>query len=446
MAKKIKPQTLKGFRDFLPEEMAIRQKVIDTLRGAFESYGFEPLETPAVEYAETLLGKYGEEADRLIYQFKDRGGRKVGLRYDLTVPLARVIATHLNLPMPFKRYQIQPVWRADKPQKGRFREFLQCDIDTVGASSSLADAEIIALIYESLSKLKIKNFKILVNSRSLLFALMKAAEITEEKRNTVAISIDKLDKIGETGVKKEVEKKGVRKGCLEEIFRIASEFPNFESLVEKGKTLKMKRNEYEALVKEINSLKEIALYAESLGVPKNIIIPRFTLARGLDYYTGAIFEAIVDKPKLGSLAGGGRYDKLIFDLGGPDVPATGVSFGLDRIVEVIKEQNLEATASQAKTQVLVTIFSFKFRRKSLEILKQIRESNISAEIYLDPRMKIEKQLKYADRKKIPWVIILGDDEIKAGKVRLKNMRARKKEKGKLVSIQDVIKELRKREF
>jgi histidyl-tRNA synthetase len=440
MMKKIKPQTLKGFRDFLPEEMTIRQKVVDTLREVFESYGFEPLETPALEYAETLLGKYGEEADRLIYQFEDRGGRKVGLRYDLTVPLARVIASYPNLTMPFKRYQIQPVWRAEKPQAGRFREFLQCDVDTVGASSSLADAEIIALIYESLTKLKIKNFKILVNSKPLLFALMKEAGIPEKKWNVAAVSIDKLDKIGETEVKKEAEKRGIRKGCIEEVFRIASKFPDFRSLVKSNKVLK--GSVYETARKRILAIKEIGDYATKLGVPENIIIPRFTLARGLDYYTGAIFEAVVDKPKLGSIAGGGRYDKLISDLGGPDVPATGVSFGLDRIVEIIKGQGLEATAPRTKAQALITIFSFKLRAESLKFLRKLRESNISAELYPDPEMKLDKQLKYADRKGIPYVIVIGPDEVKDKVIGLKNLKTGKQES---LPLDQVIKRLASKE-
>lgn len=416
MTKKIKPQTLKGFRDFLPEETAIRQKVINTLKEAFEAYGFQPLETPALEYAETLLGKYGEEADKLVYTFKDRGGREVGLRYDLTVPVSRVLAQYQGkIPLPFKRYQIQTTWRAEKPQKGRYREFTQCDIDSFGSASPLADAEIIAVVYECLKKLGFKKFIIKINSRQVLFGLMKNLGITQDKQLSLIRAIDKLGKIEIAEVKEELAQKGLSKEKIERLFD---------------------------LIKQANpdkDLKALFGYLEWFGINEKYYQFEPSLVRGLDYYTGPIFEAIIEKPKVGSIAGGGRYDKLISDLGGPDIPATGVSFGLDRIYDVIKEQNLWPNLSPTPTKVLVTIFSPEYLKNSIEIANQLRADNIPTELYLEPETKLDKQLKYASKKGIPYVIILGPEEIKAGKVTIKAMKTGKQETVSLARVIEIIK-------
>ncbi len=403
--KKIKPQTLKGFRDFLPEEMVIRQRVIKILKEVFESYGFEPLETPALEYAETLLEKSGEETEKLVYTFKDKGGREIGLRYDLTVPVSRVLAQYQGqIPLPFKRYQIQTTWRAEKPQKGRYREFTQCDIDSFGSLSPLADAEIIAVIYNCLKNLGFKEFVIKINSRQILFDLIKKIGISQTEKQLAVIRIlDKLEKIGQAKVKEELIKIKLSQDKIEKLFSLISE------------------------VKPDQNLKLLFNYLKSFGLDKKFYQFDPTLVRGLDYYTGPIFEAIVEKPKIGSVVGGGRYDELIADLGGPKIPATGVSFGLDRICEVIKEQKLWPDLSPTPTKVLVTIFSAEYLEKSIEVARQLRKAGISTELYLDPETKIDKQLKYADKKGIPYVIIIGPEEIKKKEVTVKEMKSGKQE-------------------
>lgn len=415
MAKKNKPQTLKGFRDFLPEEMAIRQKVIDTLQEVFEYYGFEPLETPSLEYASTLLGKSGEEADKMVYTFKDKGGRDVGLIYDLSVPISKVLALYSQkIPLPFRRYQIQRVWRAEKPQKGRYREVLQCDVDIFGVASPLADAEIMAIIYQCLKKLNFAKFTIRINSRQVLFKLISDLGIKQQdKQLSILRSIDKLDKIGQAEVKKELKRKGLSGQKIEKLlFLIKSAQPD-------------------------ENLKQLFNCLKWLGVDEKFYRFDPTLVRGLDYYTSIIFEAIVTKPKIGSIAGGGRYDKLISDLGGQDIPATGVSFGLDRIYDVIKEKNLWPEISPTPTKVLVTIFSPKYLEKSIKITNQLRDVGINTELYLNSEAKLDKQLKYADRKGMPYVVIIGPEEVKNKTITVKNL---KEKSQKTVAEKDLLKQ------
>lgn len=403
--KKLTPQTLKGFRDFLPRQMIIRQKVINTLVQVFESYGFQPLETPALEYAETLLGKYGQEADRLVYTFKDRGQRQVGLRYDLTVPTARVLAQYRQqIPLPFKRYQIQPAWRAENPQKGRYRQFTQCDIDTFGSDSPLADAEIIALIYESLKKLGFKKFIIKINSRQVLFELMTGLGIKNKTRQLSLLqTIDKLSQQEKVKVEKELEQKGLKSNQIKKLFQLlgaAQPDPN---------------------------LKEIFKLLPKLEVQKDFWRFDPTLARGLDYYTGPVFETIVEKPRIGSITGGGRYDNLIVQLGGPNIAATGTTIGLDRICDVIEELNLWPKLTPAFTQVLVTVFSEELLPTSIKASAVLRKAKINTELYPDSETKLDKQIKYADKKGIPWVMIVGPEEAAQKQVTLKNLKTTKQE-------------------
>jgi len=402
---KIKPQTLKGFRDFLPEEMAIRQKVIDTLEKVFESYGYEPLETPSLEYAETLLGKYGEEADKMVYTFKDKGKRDIGLIYDLTVPASKVLALYSQkINLPFKRYQIQRIWRAEKPQKGRYREVLQCDVDSFGTSSPLADAEIVAIIYDCLKKLNFKKFSIRINSRQVLFKLMKDLGIAQEKQQlSIFRSLDKLEKVKINEVKKELKNKGLSQEKINKLFTLIK------------------------TAKPDNNLKQLFNYLKSFCVNKKYYQFDPSLVRGLDYYTGPIFETYVAEPKIGSITGGGRYDKLVADLGGPDIPATGTTIGLDRICDVIKEKNLIPDLSPTPTKILVTIFSSEYLEKSIELVSKLRKAEINTELYLEPEAKLDKQLKYANRKNIPFVIILGPEEIKKKVITLRNMKAKSQE-------------------
>jgi histidyl-tRNA synthetase len=383
----IKPQTLKGFRDFLPETMAIRNKVINTLKTVFESYGFSELQTPTLEYAEILKGKYGEEAEKLMYLFKDRGDREVGLKYDLTVPLARVMAQYPDLPKPFKRYQIQPVFRADNTQKGRYREFYQCDIDTIGTTSPVADAEILAIISDSLTALNFTNFTIRVNSRQIL------KQITDSP--TILQSIDKLDKKTPDEVIEELKSKGLPESQIQSIF-----------------------SQLDSLQPDDNLTKVIDR-AQKLGAKNIKFDPR--LVRGLDYYTGSIFETIVTEPKIGSITGGGRYDNLIETLGGPNLAAVGTTIGLDRVCDIIEENKLWPDLKLSSTQILVTVFNTDMVDQSLNLFSQLRRQGVKTELFPESRFGLDKQLKYASKKGIPFVAILGPEEVAANTVKIKNM-------------------------
>lgn len=395
-------QTLKGFRDFLPLEARKRQYVISTLQKVFELYGFEPLETPALEYEEILTGKYGEEGDKLMYKFEDNGGRRVALRYDQTVPLARVVAQNQStLPTPFKRYQIQNVWRAENTQKGRFREFLQCDIDTVGSNANTTDSEILAVIANSIQNLGFTNYKILVNERQTFLDLSTDA----------IISIDKLKKIGEEAVKSELAAKGYPLETLKQIV----ETPQSEVL------------------------KNIIKVANNMGVDTSAITYEPTLARGLDYYTGLIIEVEIEGYTVGSVGGGGRYDNLIGMFAGKQIPAVGFAFGFDRIIEAMDELQL-FPPSLSVTQALVTVFSPDLQEKSIEVSSFLRSENINTELYLDVHTKMEKQLKYADQKRIPYVIIIGPEEAEKDILTLKNLTTREQ---KQMTREQLIQELQK---
>lgn len=400
MIKTMNAQTLKGFRDFLPENARKRQFVISTLKKVFESYGFDPLETPVLEYEEVLLGKYGDEGDKLMYRFEDNGGRRVALRYDQTVPLARVISQYRNdLPMPFKRYQIQNVWRADNTQKGRFREFLQCDIDIVGPRADAQDAEIISIVARSCEALGFVDYKILINDRRV-FADLPAKAI---------ITIDKLKKIGLENVKKELAENGFDENIIEKV-----------------------KNE-----KPTEDLKKVIEIAQKMGVDEDKIVFEPTLARGLDYYTGTIIELEISGYSAGSLGGGGRYDNLLGLFIGESIPAVGFAFGFDRLVDAMEEKDLfPKNLSGAK--VLVTLFNKELANKSAEIANTLRAKNIPTDLWLDANANMEKQLKYADRKKIPFVVILGPNEEKNKTLTLKNLARREQKEIKLSDLPDAL--------
>lgn len=393
---------MKGFRDFLPAEARKRQYVIDTLRKVFESYGFEPLETPALEYEEILAGKYGEEGERLMYKFEDKGRRKVALRYDQTVPLARVVAQYQNrLPLPFKRYQIQNVWRGENPQAGRFREFIQCDIDTVGTSSLLADVEIIACALDSLYKLGLKRIKLLINDRSTF----------EGIDNAIISSIDKYKKVGKEGVLRELTQKGMKQDEAETLL---------------NKILLTKPN---ARITKIFDLIR-PLLKTSLPIEFDPI-----LARGLDYYTGLIFEIEIEGYDVGSVCGGGRYDNLIGMFGDKQIAAVGCSFGFDRVIEAMTDLNLFPD-ELLTTKVLVTVFSEELLERSLEVISNLRKKEINTEVYPDADAKMDKQLKYADQKNIPYVVLIGPKEAESDSATIKNMKTGEQ---KTVKIEDMVK-------
>jgi len=390
------PQTLKGFRDFLPETMAVRNYVKNIFIEAFEKFGFEPLETPTLEYASVLMGKNGEEADKLTYNFQDQGERQIGLRYDLTVPTAKVLAIYgSQIPMPFKRYQIQPVWRADKPQKGRYREILQCDIDTFGTSSPTADAEIVAVIYSILNKLNFKKYSIRLNSRKVLLDIMTQSGITDNQKSALQ-SLDKFQKIGEDGVKEELKNKDFPQLQIDSLFK------------------------YLKLAQPDTNLQTVFTAIKALGVPDSAFIFDPTMVRGLDYYTGTIFETYVEEPKIGSITGGGRYDNLVKVLGGPDIPAVGTTLGLDRIVDCIIELNLLPELAKTKVKIMVGNFGTDTQKQSLELTSLLRQNNIPAIFYPDAD-KIGKQFKYASLKNIPFVALIGSNEAANNEVTLKNM-------------------------
>lgn len=408
-------QPLKGFRDFLAPEAEARQEVLTKIRAVFEQYGFLPIETPALEYKEILGGKYGEEGEKLMYQFKDRGGREVAMRYDLTVPLARVVAQYQNdLPMPFKRYQIAPVWRAENPQRGRFREFTQCDIDVAGTSSIFADAEVIACIDAALRELGVSDIVIRINNRKFLDGLLKEAGVPSKKRVEAIRILDKLDKIGEDGVRGGLAALGVQKKQTDALFGlITQDFQDPQDFVSRFEDI--------AGAGEVAELIEILL---DMGV-RNYEAD-LTLARGLDYYTGSIFEfRLPDAAQFGSVAGGGRYDNLIGMFSGKQIPAVGCSIGIDRLVAALEE--LELVTYDPVFNVLVCNLDEGMAEKYLQVAKDLRDAGIRADFYYEPA-KLDKQLKYADKKNIKFAVLIGPEEAKKGEATVKNLKTGKQEK------------------
>jgi len=428
----IKPQTLKGFRDFLPSDMRIRQRVFDAFRKGFEKYGYEPLETPVLEYGEILLGKYGAEAEKLIYQFTDRGGRQGAMKYDLTVPACRVLAQYAEtIPLPFKRYQIQPVWRADNTQKGRFREFYQCDADTFGATSMVADAEFIQMGLEILGSLGFDTVTAQVNNRKFIDGLTKYAQADDSQFYAICVAVDKLEKIGIDGVVAEMEKKGLDKAIIDKIIEIVSLKGTNSELIAKLKTM---MPDIPAAQEGLSELEELFGYLKAAGVDESKYRFDLSIIRGLAYYTGPVWEFVVKEGGVGSVGGCGRYDKLVGLYLGRDIPATGGSFGIERIIEIIKDRNLMETANN--TQVLVTVFGPGLVAESIKLAASLRKQGVPALLYPDPNTKLDKQLKYADKKGIRFVIVSGPDEIKQGKAMLKDMKTRQQSSVALADLAD----------
>jgi histidyl-tRNA synthetase len=406
-------QTLKGFRDFLPAEKRKRDYVATKVVETFQQFGFEPLETPTLEYASLLLGKYGEEADKLVYNFEDRGGREVALRYDQTVPTARVLAQYQSqLPRYFRRYQIQNVFRADKPQAGRYREFTQCDIDIFSSTSPLADAEIVACTYFSFVNVGFKDIQLKINDRQVLFEALKPFVTDQIDVFSIIQSIDKLDKMSAEDVTSELEKKGLS-----------------------SKSAQQALDQIQAATKSEN-LSKIITAAEQLGVPAANIQFTSTLARGLDYYTGMIFEVILPEYGSGSCGGGGRYDKLINELGGVDIPAVGIAFGFDRMVEAADQLGL-IPSDGAGTQVLVTVFNEQLQEQSAQTAAKIRQAGVKTELY--PAIDdLGKQFKKADQANIAYAIVIGEEEAAKDQVSLKNLKTGDQE---MMGVDEVIKKL-----
>jgi histidyl-tRNA synthetase len=419
----------RGMRDFLPADVRKREYVIGIIKQVYESYGFEPLETPAVENLETLTGKYGEEGTQLIFKILKRGEKldiakaatetdlsDLALRYDLTVPLARVVANNRNdLPKFFKRYQIQPVWRADRPARGRFREFYQCDVDAIGSSSMVVEGELIAAVTEILRRLGFNDFTIRLNHRAVLADILDTAGVAPELHGETLVAIDKLDKIGPEGVQKELSERGIAEDASQMLLDI---FEQTRQIIGDGKDVNrtIVSNLINIVSNEVlTDLGQILKYADKCPVELDP-----SLARGLSYYTGAIME--INVPDLaGSLGGGGRYDGLIGMFGKEQIPACGFSLGLERILVVMDERNMfpaEVTATSA--DVMVTLLSEETAAESLKLATELRTQGLRVLVYPEPD-KLGKQMRYADQIRVPFVCVLGETEIAQNCVTFKNM-------------------------
>lgn len=432
-----KPSIPKGTRDFNPNEMARRNYIFDTIRKHFKLYGFSAIETPAMENLSTLMGKYGEEGDKLLFkilnsgdflskvsedQLNERNSNKLttkisekGLRYDLTVPFARFVVQHRNeLTFPFKRYQIQPVWRADRPQKGRYREFYQCDADMIGSTSLLNEVDLVQLIDDVFQDLNI-NVSIKLNNRKILSGI---AEFVGEadKIIDITVAIDKLDKVGLEGVNKEMEAKGVSPKAIEQLQPIIN---LSGSNAEKLQKLKVLLASSEIGVKGVEEMTTVLDYLEGLEV-KNEVELDLTLARGLNYYTGTIFEVKALDVAIGSITGGGRYDDLTGIFGMPDVSGVGISFGADRIYDVLNELNLYPEHTEDSVQVFFVNFGSDEEKYCLPLVSKLRKNGINAELY-PASAKMKKQMKYANDKNVPFVVMIGGDEMEKNVLSVKNM-------------------------
>lgn len=425
--KPTKPKLLSGFRDFLPPRMLRRQQVTGILRDVFERHGFEPLDTPALEHLETLTGQYGED-EKLLYHFEDHGGRAVGLRYDLTVPLARVAALHANeLVLPFKRYHIAPVWRGDRPQRGRFREFYQCDVDTVGSPSMLADAEAIATVSDALTGLGFREFRIHLNHRRLITGLALMAGIAPAEAGTVYRAIDKLDKIGASGVHEELVARGIAGGEAERVLELFT-MTGTDATVLAG--LRDGATNFPDVIAGLDDLERLLALVAALGVPPEQYGVRLAMVRGLHYYTGPVFEVTVEQPQIGSVSGGGRYDNLIGGFSGHDVPATGFSIGLERVLEVIDEFDLLPPPRRLVDVLVATVRARSEPGQGIDAgltlalatVTELRAAGLRADVYLNERRGLRDQFSYAERKGIPLVIVAGEDEAAGGPLKVRDLR------------------------
>ncbi len=415
---KITPRTLKGFRDYLPEEMIPRQEMLRTLEDVFRRFGFLPLMTPALEYSDILTGKYGDEGDSLLYRFLDNGKRDVALRYDLTVPLARVVAQYPALPRPFRRFQIAPVWRAEKPARGRFREFYQCDGDIVGSNDVVADSEIIQMGAEMLISLGIEDFTIRINNRKVLSGLMSDVGVEPgEEEMGVLRTIDKLPKIGEEKTRDLLSSENqLNSDSIDRVFDFLSIQGSIEEILNRLSGFFAEGSIGELGTKE---LKEVFSFLEAVGLSEKLAID-LSIARGLNYYTGTIYETFLGGlPGFGAVMSGGRYDGLIGTFCKEDIPGVGISLGIDRLLAGLEELNLikkKATTSS----VLVTIFDEDLVAPAAIAAKLIRDSGIPCELY-PQAAKLKKQLKYAERTGKSLVVIIGSDEHEKNVVQVKDL-------------------------
>ncbi len=527
MANKVEARVPRGMRDMLPDQMIKRQYVIDVVQSVFEEFGFEPLQTPAVELEDTLKGKYGSEAERLIYSTTyGSGEERLSLRYDLSVPLCRVVAMYPDLPKPFKRYHIAPVWRADRPQKGRFREFYQCDADTVGSTSMLCDAEIIAVTYTILHRLGFRSFTVHINSRKLLNGIGQLAGVPDHLLRGLYQSIDKLPKIGLDGVRQELLAVGLPDPVQDSLRRVARLYlqkkvglddlaarlrqekippatdappaafpeevievvePALRAILEQQdraaiepsrlqetavklvggvnpqlrqvyaqhydlipetvvvrllalldatddasnaavlQALRGQLGEFPEALEGIGELERISHYLDLLGVPETAYMVDVAMARGLEYYTGPIYETIIEEANIGSVTGGGRFDELIGLFTDRSLPAVGTSIGIERLIVVMEEHNMfPASLGQTPVQVLVSAFDEALLDESIKVAAQLRQAGLQVQVYFDPA-PIREQIGYASSKDIPFLVILGPDEVASNQVSIRSLRTKQQE-------------------
>ncbi len=425
---RIKPRLPKGMRDFLPADMLRRDYVFGIVREVFQTYGFEPLQTPVLELHETLMGKYGEDAEKLIFQARHPEGKEeLALRYDLTVPLARVVAQYQNeISLPFRRYQISPVWRGERPQRGRYREFYQCDADIVGVADMSADAELISMIVTALTRLGFRQFTVKINNRKLLTAIGQYSGVPDALLPELYRSIDKYDKIGADGVRDELLKRGIGADVVDRMMPIVqAQMPGLERLDFLEEALKLNTplgSSNIAGIEGVRELRQIADHLHDLNVSLQSYEFDLTMVRGLGYYTGPIFETAITEPNLGSISGGGRYDQLIGMFRGESLPTTGTSLGIERIIDLMDLLNLyPANLGGTVVQALVTVFDTVTRPQATRLAADLRAAGVATELYLQDK-NVGKQMGYADKKGIPVVALLGPDEIAAGTVKLKRLR------------------------
>lgn len=425
---------LSGFRDLLAEQMIPRGRMVETIKEVYESYGFTPLDTPALERYETLQGKYGSEGEKLMYKFTDHGGRLLALRYDLTVPLARVVSQHQNeLPMPYKRYQVGNVWRGESPQAGRYREFMQFDADTVGTTSVIADAEIVAMMSDAMRALGADAI-VRVNNRKILDALAEKAQTQDELTKRQLIStVDKVEKIGIGAALEQItENFGSQTADVVRTYLNVS-----GSSMDKLKALETLLGHSEAIQEGVSNLTQIFSILEASGYSTDQIVFDQTIARGLDYYTGTIYETTLkDLPQIGSVCSGGRFDNLVALLGGPDLPAVGTSIGVDRLFAALQKLG-KLEGVRTKSQVLVANFDSQYAPEYMKIASQLRQEGISTEIYYEPG-KIRKQLGFANQMGIRFVVLIGSDEISQGYATIRDLDRQEQQQIPLEQLSSVI--------
>jgi histidyl-tRNA synthetase len=439
---RIEPRVLRGFRDYLPREMLPRVRMLAAIERGFQRFGFAPLQTPAIEYLDVLMGKYGDEGSKLLYRFRDEGDREVALRYDLTVPLARVVAQYPDLPRPFRRYQIAPVWRAERPARGRFREFVQCDADIVGAPEPIADAEIIGVGCGLLDDLGVARYRIRVNHRKVLAGMEAACGIAPEAAQGVLRTVDKLPKIGPDETRRLLqEENGLAREQADRLF---------EFLAVSGTPAEV-LGRLDALFpgpgpgrEGAEALRKILGLLEAVGLGGRIAID-LSIARGLDYYTGTVYETFLeDLPGFGAVMSGGRYDGLIGTFSSEEIPAVGISLGIDRLTAGLVELKLLGEGRSSVADVLVTVFDEAHEAHAVRAAAAVRAAGIDCELY-PSTAKLGKQFKHAERQGARWVVVVGPDEAARGEVRVKDMASGEQEAVPLAKLGDHLQSKRGKE-